>query len=113
MIVKGKKLEDIKKIWEKKGWKYEDIEDGIKFSIEFPFDKFTRIINVYFMTKPKNYYYIEVKLASEDKKDFAYENLYVEITEHMMIHKTLWKLGWIEPYDKRREKDSSKFNDRK
>ena len=106
-------IEEVKKLWNKNGWKFEEIENGIKFSIEFPFDKLKRIISVYFIEKPRKYYYIEVKLANEDNSEFAYENLYVEMKEHMLIHKTLWKIGWLEKNDARRKKKSSKSTDRK
>lgn len=87
---------EIIEMWTKEGWKYSEIEDGFSFQIKFPFaKKFTRIITVYFKTKPRNYYFIEVKLVNEDETEFAYENLFVEMKEHMLIHKTLLALNWI------------------
>lgn len=82
------------KEWEKEGWKFNTSEKGFNFTIEFPFDKFKRVITVYFETEPRNYYFIEVKLKASDN-NIVYENLYVEPKEHMLIHNTLLELGWI------------------
>lgn len=86
----------IKKMWEDEGWKYSEKEEGFNFAIEFPFDKFTRRITVYFETKPRKYYYIDVKLYTPDRDAYAQENLFIEMKEHEMIHKTLKNLKWIE-----------------
>lgn len=84
------------KMWEKEGWKYTKTETGFNFQIEFPFaEKFIRIITVYFETEPRKYYYIDVRVTDKEKSGYAYETLYVEPKEHMLIHNTLLDLKWI------------------
>ena len=82
-------------MWENEGWKFSEKEKGFSFTIDFPFDKFTREITVHFETEPRNYYYIDVRLYTPNNDSSAQENLFVEMKEHEMIHKTLQSLQWI------------------
>lgn len=88
--------ENIIKMWEEEGWKFNQTETGFNFTTSFPVDKFTRIITVFFESKPRNYYYVEVKLTNNEKNQYAYDYLNIEPKEHMMIHKTILDLGWLE-----------------
>lgn len=91
-----KPSDKIIQMWKDEGWEFDEYEEGFSFNIKFPFMKFIRTITVYFENQEgKNYYYINTQTHAKDNSDSVYEYLYVEMKEHMMVHKTLLDLGWI------------------
>lgn len=114
-----KPSEQILEMWKKEGWKYEESDNGFAFSIDYPFKLKTpleemeviRTITVFFENQEdKNYYYISTQVHTKKKDTTVHEYLYVEMREHMMIHKTLIDLGWIEEENKEENKEITLFD---
>lgn len=93
------------RMWQKNGWKFK-VEQGTgieKFVYKVKIaDNITRYITVNFATKSeRKYYFVEVYTAVNGKETVRVnENLYIEAKEHMLIHKTLLKLGWLKEGEK-------------
>lgn len=96
MKISKKKLKEIKSLWTKNKWQFQETQKGFDVGIRFPFMQFNRTIIIHFEeNEKKRYYYVDTQITSLDGSSKCQETLCIEMKEHMLIHSTLMILGWI------------------